>query len=125
MDDQLTFRIPRALARALARKAKERSVPRGQLVREALTAYLATRPAATPAAATIWERIRHYAGSLELDQAAIETDEIARRTRDHNWRETPAGEAPHRLALQGWEAAIQPGVDILDRDTLFDVMDGR
>jgi plasmid stability protein len=31
----------------------------------------------------------------------------------------------YRLELQGWDARIQPGVDILDRDKLFDVMDGR
>ncbi len=29
------------------------------------------------------------------------------------------------LELQGWDAEIQPGVDILDRDNLFDLMDGR
>jgi plasmid stability protein len=29
------------------------------------------------------------------------------------------------LTLQGWQAAEQPGVDILDRDKLFDVMNGR
>ena len=29
------------------------------------------------------------------------------------------------LSLRGWEAAEQPGVDILDRDTLFDLMNGR
>ena len=29
------------------------------------------------------------------------------------------------LKLQGWQAAEQPGVDILDRDKLFDVMNGR
>ena len=27
--------------------------------------------------------------------------------------------------LQGWEAKEQPGVDLLDRDKLFDLMDGR
>ena len=31
----------------------------------------------------------------------------------------------YALAMKGWKAAIQPGVDILDRDTLFDVMNGR
>ncbi len=30
-----------------------------------------------------------------------------------------------RLELQGWEAEVQPGVDVLDRDKLFDLMDGR
>ncbi len=36
--------------------------------------------------------------------------------------------SPHpryRLILKGWQAKEQPGVDILDRDKLFDVMDGR
>lgn len=30
-----------------------------------------------------------------------------------------------RLKLRGWKAFEQPGVDILDRDQLFDLMDGR
>jgi plasmid stability protein len=29
------------------------------------------------------------------------------------------------LKLQGWQATEQPGVDILDRDKLFDLMNGR
>jgi plasmid stability protein len=32
---------------------------------------------------------------------------------------------PYTLRLTGWEAAVQPGVDLLDRGTLFDLMDGR
>ncbi|HEX9563625.1 MAG TPA: hypothetical protein VF981_06630 [Gemmatimonadaceae bacterium] len=32
---------------------------------------------------------------------------------------------PYTLTLKGWKATAQPGVDILDRDTLFDVMNGR
>jgi hypothetical protein len=32
---------------------------------------------------------------------------------------------PYRLKLQGWNAEKQPGVDLLDRDKLFDLMDGR
>ncbi len=31
----------------------------------------------------------------------------------------------YSLQLQGWEAKEQPGVDLLDRDKLFDLMDGR
>jgi plasmid stability protein len=30
-----------------------------------------------------------------------------------------------QLKLQGWQAAERPGVDLLDRDKLFDLMDGR
>ena len=29
----------------------------------------------------------------------------------------------YRLTLRGWKAAEQPGVDVLDRDKLFEVMD--
>ena len=31
----------------------------------------------------------------------------------------------YQVRLQGWEAQEQPGVDLLDRDQLFDLMDGR
>jgi len=32
---------------------------------------------------------------------------------------------PFTLALTPWEAELQPGANILDRDTLFDLMNGR
>ena len=32
---------------------------------------------------------------------------------------------PYKLEIQGWEADEQPGVDICDRDKLFDLMNGR
>ena len=32
---------------------------------------------------------------------------------------------PYRFRLRGWKAVEQPGVDLLDRDSLFDLMDGR
>jgi plasmid stability protein len=38
------------------------------------------------------------------------------------FREKPSG---YKLRIAGWKAELQPGVDILDRGTLFDVMDGR
>jgi hypothetical protein len=38
---------------------------------------------------------------------------------------TPPRVRPFRLRLRGWKAAEQPGVDLLDRDTLFNLMDGR
>lgn len=30
---------------------------------------------------------------------------------------------PYRLEIEGWEAELQPGVDLLDRDSLFEKMD--
>jgi plasmid stability protein len=35
------------------------------------------------------------------------------------------GPGDYDLRLEGWDAGIQPGVDLLDRDKLFDLMDGR
>lgn len=31
----------------------------------------------------------------------------------------------YELRLQGWKASEMPGVDLMDRDALFDLMDGR
>ena len=86
MDDQLTFRIPRELARALTQSARERRVPRAQLVREALREYLGHRLAA-PDRATILKRLEAYRGIAALDHAAIMADPIARQIYEHNWRE--------------------------------------
>lgn len=38
---------------------------------------------------------------------------------------TPRPATGFRLALKGWEARQQPRVDLLDRDKLLDLMDGR
>lgn len=35
------------------------------------------------------------------------------------------GKQPYRLNLKGWKAQTQSGVDLLDRDKLFDLMGGR
>jgi hypothetical protein len=32
---------------------------------------------------------------------------------------------PYHLVLKGWKAAPQPGVDLFDRDALFDLLDER
>jgi plasmid stability protein len=37
----------------------------------------------------------------------------------------PAPKKKHKLSLRGWTATEQRGVDLLDRDKLFDLMDGR
>ena len=38
-------------------------------------------------------------------------------------RQKPKGAV--KLKLRGWKAQERPGVDLLDRDKLFDLMDGR
>ena len=53
MDEHLTLRLPRELARALTRWARRHRVPKSQIAREAVAAYLAgsggTRSSATAA----------------------------------------------------------------------------
>lgn len=83
-EDQLTLRVEGLLAAALAREAKRRDVPKSQVVREALAAYLVGPPAAD--AAATWERVAPMIGSLELDPRAIDRDALARQLRAHNWR---------------------------------------
>jgi hypothetical protein len=83
-DDQITLRLPRALARALADRARKRAVPKSLLVREALEAYLGA-PASREGAA--WQRVGEMVGSLTLDPAAIERDALAQQLRVHNWRD--------------------------------------
>jgi metal-responsive CopG/Arc/MetJ family transcriptional regulator len=82
--EQITLRIPRDLARELARRAKALRVPKSQLVREAVSRYLA-EPAA-PAPGETWERIKHLVGILDVDYEDIK-DPIARQIYRNNWRE--------------------------------------
>lgn len=83
MDDQLTFRIPRGLARALARRAKEQGVPRARVVREALAAYLAeTKPVSSEERE---RRLERFIGAARL-RPMSEADEITRQIYEHNWR---------------------------------------
>jgi plasmid stability protein len=37
----------------------------------------------------------------------------------------PGKRSPFKLELRGWSAEELPGVDIRDRDALYDVMNGR
>ncbi len=86
MDDQLTLRIPKELARALNRSARQRGLPKSQLVREALREYLHAG-IKRPGRATILKRLEAYRGIAPLDMEAIKTDPIARQILEHNWRE--------------------------------------
>ena len=36
-----------------------------------------------------------------------------------------AEQRPYKLDWKTWNAQLQPGVDICDRDRLFDLLDGR
>jgi metal-responsive CopG/Arc/MetJ family transcriptional regulator len=85
MDSQITLRLPKDLARAIARRAKARGAPKSQLVREAVSKYLAEPEAESDEA--FWERTRHFIGSLEGDQEAMMADPIARQMYEHNFRE--------------------------------------
>jgi len=86
MADQTSFRLPTPLARALTRLARERGVPKSQLVREALERYLAEQEAGS-SPTSVKERSARYVGSVRLDTRAAAADPMARMIRQRNWRE--------------------------------------
>ncbi|GIW51514.1 MAG: hypothetical protein KatS3mg081_0869 [Gemmatimonadales bacterium] len=86
MSHQITFRLPAKLARALKRRARARGVPASQLVREALSRYLAEEREPLEGEGA-WRRVAPLVGAVEIDRAALEADELGRRIREHNWRE--------------------------------------
>jgi predicted transcriptional regulator len=83
-DSHLTLRLPADMARALARLARGRRLPKSQLVREAVARYLA--PASAPAERPPQVTARAFAGRwatlprLTPDEARdLETDISAAR----------------------------------------------
>lgn len=85
MDSQITLRLSKELARALAKRAKARGVPKSQLVREAVQKYLAEPEQESDEA--FWERNKHFIGSVQGDHEAMMADPIARQMYEHNFRE--------------------------------------
>jgi hypothetical protein len=82
-DTHLTLRLPRELARALARWARERGVPKSQVAREAVVRYLApapperTPPVTAAEVAARWPTLPHL---TPAEAAAFAADlETARR----------------------------------------------
>ena len=79
------------MLRELSRVAKQRGVPKSQLVREALEAYLGQKPVRvdTPVSApvlSIRDLTAPYIGSINLSGPG-DAEAIADRVRRRNWRE--------------------------------------
>lgn len=72
------------MLRELGRLAKERGVPRSQLVREALELYLA-RPATESPVLTVRDRSAPDIGSIDLTGPG-DSESVADRVRRRNWR---------------------------------------
>ena len=85
MDAQITLRLPRELARHLARLAKARGVKKSHLVREAVSEYVARTQEETPE--QLWARLQPFVGSIKGDREAMMADPIARQIYEHNVRE--------------------------------------
>ena len=86
MDTQTSFRLPQGMLRSLDRLAKQRGVPKSQLVREALEQYLGGPDSGhEQSPMTVRERSAPYIGSINLSE--VSANEISVRIRDNNWRE--------------------------------------
>ena len=86
MDDQTSFRLPREMLLEVGRLAKERGVPRSQLVREALELYLSRPAAAETPVLTIRDRSAPYIGSVDLTGPG-DAESVADRVHRRNWRD--------------------------------------
>ena len=85
--DQTSFRLPREMLRELGRVAKERGVPKSQLVREALEMYLnKPAPGESRPGLSLQDRSAPYIGSINLSGPG-DAEAIADRVRRRNWRE--------------------------------------
>lgn len=84
MQNQTSFRLPQEMLRELERLAKQRGVPRSQLVREALETYLAS-PATESPVLTVRDRSAPYIGSIDLTGPG-DAESVADRVRRRNWR---------------------------------------
>jgi len=85
MDSQITLRLTTELARALAKRAKARGVPRSQLVREAVMRYVAEPERESDEA--FFARNRHFIGCVQGDHEAAMQDELYRQIYNNNFRE--------------------------------------
>lgn len=86
MPGQTSFRLPKEMLRELARRAKQRGVPKSQLVREALELYLGASESADAPVLTVRERSAPLIGSIDLS-GRTDGDVIAVRIRRQNWRD--------------------------------------
>lgn len=95
-DRHLTLRLAAELARALARRARERGVPKSQLAREAVGAYLVA-PAAPDSVAPRHVTAREVAGRWR------EVPRLAPEEADDFAADLAAARAALRPAVPPWE----------------------
>ena len=90
MNEQISLRLPRELARQLGHRAVTAGVKRSVIVREALEAFLGAPPA-RESAREVRERLAPFVGAVKLTRGACagaaERDTLLRQLRAHNWRE--------------------------------------
>jgi hypothetical protein len=65
------------------------------------------------------KQLKESASRQQKTLAALVNDLLRHAMADQRRR------LPYKLELEGWEAEPLPGVDLLDRDKLFDLMNGR
>lgn len=86
MAEQTSFRLPAEMLREVERVARERGIPKSQLVREALERYL-TKPAPGESGVlSVQDRTAPFIGSINLSGPG-DAEAIADRVRRRNWRE--------------------------------------
>lgn len=86
LETQTSIRLPKALARLLAARARARGVSKSVVVREALERHLMPNDDDT-GALVLRERSTPYLGALRLDRSSESGDSVTGLIRARNWRE--------------------------------------
>lgn len=58
----------------------------------------------------------------QIEEKAAKESRTAEEVANELLRQSLA--KPYKLELQGWNAELRPGVDLTDRDKLYELMDG-
>ncbi len=60
----------------------------------------------------------------QIEEKAAKESRTAEEVANELLRQSLEAKKPYKLELQGWNAELQPGVDLEDRSKLYDLMDG-
>jgi predicted transcriptional regulator len=59
-----------------------------------------------------------------IEEKAARESRTAEEVANELLRKSLDAAKPYKLELKGWDAELQPGIDLTDRDKLYDILDG-
>jgi len=59
-----------------------------------------------------------------IEEKAAKESRTAEQIANELLRSSLNGQKPYKLELEGWNAQLRPGVDLSDRNQMYELMDG-